>query len=47
MDRTALYHIDDERKECYTFRDFYFISNRFANLLIQLDIKKGDTKRRN
>ncbi|MDY6964651.1 MAG: acetate--CoA ligase [Halobacteriota archaeon] len=40
--KTALHYIDDGREEKYTFKEISILSNRFANLLKELDIVKGD-----
>ena len=40
--KVALYYIDDERYEKYTFQEMMFLSNRFANVLRKYGIKKGD-----
>lgn len=41
-DKTALHYIDDESEVKYSFRDLSTKSNRFANLLKELDISKGE-----
>ena len=41
-DKTALYYLDDERDEKYTFKEISILSNKFANLLKELDIVRGD-----
>lgn len=38
----ALYYIDDERYEKYTFQEMKYLSNRFANVLKKYNIGKGD-----
>jgi len=40
--KVALYYIDDERYEKYTFQEMMFLSNKFANVLRKYGIKKGD-----
>ncbi|RLG32724.1 acetate--CoA ligase, partial [Methanosarcinales archaeon] len=41
-ERIALYYIDNLREEKYTFRDLSATSARFANLLSDLGVVKGD-----
>lgn len=41
-DKTALHYIDDETEAKYSFKDLSTESNRFANLLRELEISKGD-----
>lgn len=41
-DKIALYYVDDFREEKYTFRELMLLSNKFANVLKKLEIKKGD-----
>ncbi|MDY6930749.1 MAG: acetate--CoA ligase [Halobacteriota archaeon] len=41
-DKTALHYIDDETEVKYSFKDLSTESNRFANLLRELEISKGD-----
>ncbi|HEC57696.1 MAG TPA: acetate--CoA ligase [Candidatus Syntrophoarchaeum butanivorans] len=41
-DRVALHYLDDEKEEKYTFRELSAASGRFANLLQDLGIVKGD-----
>ena len=41
-DKTALHYIDDETEAKYSFKDLSTESNRFANLLGELEISKGD-----
>ncbi|VUT25630.1 MAG: Acetyl-coenzyme A synthetase [Candidatus Methanolliviera sp. GoM_oil] len=38
----ALRYLNDEREEQYTFKDISILSNRFANLLKELDVVRGD-----
>jgi len=40
--KVALYYIDDFRQEKYTYQDLMLLSNRFANVLRKLGIKKGE-----
>ncbi|MDO8786094.1 MAG: acetate--CoA ligase [Syntrophales bacterium] len=40
--KVALYYIDDFRQEKYTYQDLMLLSNKFANVLRKLGIKKGD-----
>ncbi|MDY6971205.1 MAG: acetate--CoA ligase [Thermodesulfobacteriota bacterium] len=40
--KVALYYVDDFREEKYTFQDLMLLSNRFANVLRKLGIRKGD-----
>ncbi|MDY6932792.1 MAG: acetate--CoA ligase [Spirochaetota bacterium] len=40
--KVALYYIDDFREEKYTFMELKYLSNRFANVLRSIGIKKGD-----
>ena len=41
-DKVALYYVDDDREEKYTYREMKLLSNRFGNVLRKLGIKKGD-----
>lgn len=40
--KIALYYVDDFREEKYTYQELMLLSNRFANVLKGLGIKKGD-----
>ena len=40
--KIALYYVDDFRDEKYTYQELMLLSNRFANVLRKLGIKKGD-----
>ncbi|MFQ6128708.1 MAG: acetate--CoA ligase [Thermoplasmata archaeon] len=40
--KIALYYLDDERYEKFTFQEMKFLSNKFANVLKKYRIKKGD-----
>ena len=40
--KVALSYLDDEREETYTFKDISILTNRFSNLLKELEVKKGD-----
>ncbi|MFQ6107442.1 MAG: acetate--CoA ligase [Thermoplasmata archaeon] len=40
--KVALYYIDDERFEKYTFREMKVLSDKFANVLRKYGIRKGD-----
>jgi acetyl-CoA synthetase len=41
-DKIALYYVDDFREEKYTYQELMLLSNKFANVLRNLGIKKGD-----
>ncbi len=41
-DKIALYYLDDFREEKYTFQELMLLSNKFADVLRRLGIKKGD-----
>lgn len=40
--KIALYYVNDFREEKYTYQELMLLSNRFANVLKGLGIKKGD-----
>lgn len=40
--KTALYYVDDNREETYTYKEMKDLSNKFGNVLKKLGIKKGD-----
>jgi len=40
--KVALYYCDDNREEKYTFQDMMLLSNKAANALRKIGIKKGD-----
>lgn len=40
--KVALYYIDDEKFEKYTFRELRVLSDKFANVLRKYGIRKGD-----
>jgi len=40
--KVALYYVDDNGVQKYTFQDLKYASNRFANVLKKYEIKKGD-----
>ncbi len=40
--KIALYYVDDNREETYTYKEMKMLSNKFGNVLKDLGIKKGD-----
>jgi len=40
--KVALYYLDDFREEKYTYQELMLLSNRFANVLRELGVGKGD-----